>query len=79
VVMEYGGMVAVGQRMGGEEAARASDTVRKGMLEARVWAAEAILGSVSGPRRALTAVAATSSLTQVCSETTPWCQLSPTL
>ena len=40
---EYGSMVAVGQRMRGEEAARASGMGRKGMLEAWVWAEEARL------------------------------------
>ena len=45
MVMECGSMVAVGQRMGGEEAAWASDIHRKGMLEAWVSAEEARLDS----------------------------------
>jgi hypothetical protein len=44
--MECGSMVTVGRRMGGEVVARASDIDCKDMLEARVWAAEARLGSV---------------------------------
>jgi len=54
--MECGSMVAVGRRMGGEEAAWGSDMDRKGMLEVRVWAVEAKLGSVSGQRKASAAV-----------------------
>jgi hypothetical protein len=45
VAIECGGMVTVGQRMGGEAAAWASDIHRKGMLEARLWSEEARLDS----------------------------------
>ena len=56
MAMKSGSVVAVGQRMGGEEVALASDIHRKGMLEARVWAEEARLDSGQGQRRALRAV-----------------------
>lgn len=48
---------SVGRRMGGEEVAWVSDMDHKGMLEVRVWAAEARLGSGSGRRKAFGAVA----------------------